>query len=151
MATSTDKLAPRIIVNENEINRKKGKTINPPVTLIFGFAPVGRTCEMVVCNTRTDITREFGFPVSTPEKYFIDSAFRLVDNGATVLMTRLPYDNDQSHKVKYVDYSLEDPISIKDIVTVPQETKTRKKDDRSVTILKEMHELDRRMTQVQRI
>lgn len=151
MATSTDKLAPRIIVNENEINRKKEKTINPPVTLIFGFAPVGRTCEMVVCNTRTDITREFGFPLSTPEKYFIDSAFRLVDNGATVLMTRLPYDNDQSHKVKYVDYRLEDPISIKDIVTVPQETKTRKKDDRSVTILKEMHELDRRMTQVQRI
>ena len=38
-------------------------------------------------------------------------------------MTRLPYDNDQSHKVKYVDYKIEDPIAIKDIVTVPQETR----------------------------
>lgn len=34
-------------------------------------------------------------------------------------MTRLPYDNDQSHTVKYVDYRIEDPISMADIVTVP--------------------------------
>lgn len=66
-------------------------------------------------------------------------------------MTRLPYDNDQSHKVKYVDYKIEDPIAIKDIVTVPQETLMRKKDDKAVTALKEMHGIDNLMTQVQRI
>ena len=66
-------------------------------------------------------------------------------------MTRLPYDNDQSHTVKYVDFKVEDAISMRDIVTVPMETKARKKDDRAVTILKEMHTLDKRMTQVQRI
>ena len=151
MATSTDKLAPRIIVNEHDISPDKVERMNPPITLIFGFAPVGRTCEMVVCNTTDKITREFGSPVSAPEKYFIDSARRMVDNGATVLMTRLPYDNDQSHLVKYVDYKVEDPISIRDIVTVPQETRTRQKDNIAVTMLKEMHELDHRMTQVQRI
>ena len=66
-------------------------------------------------------------------------------------MTRLPYDNDQSHTVKYVDYKVEDPISTMDIVTVPQETAMRKKDDKAVTVLKEMHHLDSKMTQVQRI
>lgn len=66
-------------------------------------------------------------------------------------MTRLPYDNDQSHTVKYVDYKVEEPISISDIVTVPQETKMRKKDDVAVTVLKEMHGIDPLMTQVQRI
>ena len=151
MATSTDKLAPRIIINENDITKKKTEERKPPVTLIFGFAPVGRTCEMVACNTARDISNEFGFPGSAPEKYFVDAATKLVENGATVLMTRLPYDNDQSHTVKYVDYKLEEAISMRDIVTVPQETMTRKKDDVAVTILKEMHDLDHRMTQVQRI
>ena len=66
-------------------------------------------------------------------------------------MTRLPYDNDQSHMVKYVDFKVEDAISMRDIATVPMETKTRKKDDRAVTVLKEMRNLDKRMTQVQRI
>ena len=151
MATSTDKLAPRILIDEHDISPDKVRRLNPPITLLFGFAPVGRTCEMVVCNNSFEIQQEFGFPVSAPEKYFIDSARRLVDSGATVLMTRLPYDNDQSHLVKYIDYKLEDPISTRDIVTVPQETSARQRDDVAVTMLKEMRELDQRMTQVQRI
>ena len=151
MATRTDKLAPRILVNENDIESKVKQRLNKPITLMFGFAPVGRTCEMVVCNNAHDILTEFGSPESTPEKYFIDSALRLVQSGATALMTRLPYDNDQSHIVKYVDFKVGDAISMGDIVTVPMETKARKKDDRAVTILKEMHNLDKRMTQVQRI
>ena len=118
---------------------------------MFGFAPVGRTCEMVVCNNANDILTEFGSPESAPEKYFIDSALRLVQSGATALMTRLPYDNDQSHTVKYVDFKVGEAISMRDIATVPMETKARKKDDRAVTVLKEMHSLDKRMTQVQRI
>jgi len=151
MATRTDKLAPRILVNENDIESKMQQRLNKPITLMFGFAPIGRTCEMVVCNSANDILTEFGSPESAPEKYFIDSALRLVQSGATALMTRLPYDNDQSHTVKYMDFKLEDAISMRDIATVPMETKARDNDDRAVTILKEMHSLDKRMTQVQRI
>lgn len=151
MATDTSKLAPRIIVNENEIFENADRQMNPPVTLLFGFAPIGRTLEMVTCNSIDEITQEFGFPTSAPEKYFIDSAMRLVQSGATVLMTRLPYDNAQSHTVKYVDYKVEEPIALKDITTVPQETQIRYKDNNVVTILKEMHDLDYRMSQVQRI
>ena len=152
MATSsTDKLAPRIIINENEILPPEERIRNHPITLMFGFAPVGRTCEMVACNSAFEIQNEFGFPVSAPEKWFMDAATRVVQNGATVLMTRLPYDNDQSHTVKYVDYKVESPIAMKDIVTVPQETAMRDKDDIAVTILKEMHDIDPMMTQVQRI
>lgn len=151
MATKTDKLAPRILINENDIESKVRQRLNKPITLMFGFAPIGRTCEMVVCNNAEDILTEFGSPESAPEKYFIDSALRLVQSGATALMTRLPYDNDQSHTVKYVDFKVEDPISMMDIATVPMETKTRQRDDRSVTVLKEMHSLDKRMTNVQRI
>lgn len=151
MAIQTDKLAPRILVNENDIESKVAKRLNKPITLMFGFAPIGRTCEMVVCNNANDILTEFGSPESAPEKYFIDSALRLVGTGATALMTRLPYDNDQSHKVKYVDFKVGSPISMRDIATVPMETKTRKTDDRAVTVLKEMHNLDKHMTQVQRI
>lgn len=55
MAISTDKLAPRILVNETDVTYKKNEARNAPVTLIFGFAPIGRTCEMVVCNTEADI------------------------------------------------------------------------------------------------
>jgi hypothetical protein len=40
---------------------------------------------------------------------------------------------------------------MKDLITVPQETKAREKDDVGVTVLKEMHDLDERMTQYQRI
>lgn len=119
MATQTDKLASRIIVNEHDIPSPESRIRRKPVTLLFGFSPIGRTCEMVVCNTIQEITQEFGQPESAPEKYFIDSAERLVQNNATVLMTRLPYDNDQSHTVKYVDYKVENPISTRDIVTVP--------------------------------
>ena len=119
MATTTDKLAPRIIINENEILPPEEKIRNHPITLMFGFAPVGRICEMVVCNSALEIQTEFGFPVSAPEKWFIDAATRVVQNGATVVMTRLPYDNDQSHTVKYVDYRVESPIAMKNIVTVP--------------------------------
>jgi hypothetical protein len=151
MATRTDKLAPRILVNENDIESKVRQRLNKPITLMFGFAPVGRTCEMVVCNNANDILTEFGSPTSAPEKYFIDSALRLVETGATALMTRLPYDNEQSHTVKYVDFKVGKAISMMDIATVPMETKTRKEDDRAVTVLKEMHYLDKHMTQVQRI
>lgn len=151
MAIQTDKLAPRILVNEHDIENTANKRLNKPITLMFGFAPIGRTCEMVVCNNVNDILTEFGSPESSPEKYFIDSALRLVGTGATALMTRLPYDNDQSHTVKYVDFKVDSPISMRDIATVPMETKTRKSDDRAVTVLKEMHYLDNRMTQVQRI
>ena len=151
MATSTDKLAPRIIINENEVFDNAERELNHPVTLIFGFSPIGRTCEMVTCNDTLSITREFGQPTSAPEKYFIDAGLRAVQSGATAIMTRLPYDNDQSHTVKYIDYRLEDPISMRDIITVPQETNARKKDDSSVTVLKELNDIDRRMTQVQRI
>ena len=151
MATSTDKLAPRIIINEHDISQKRRMGRKHPITLIFGFAPLGRMCEMVECNTLKDIQEEFGSPVSAPEKYFIDSAMRLVQNDATVLMTRLPYDNDQAHNVKYIDYRLEDSISMRDIATVPMETKTRQTDDVAVTVLKAMHRVDSRMTQVQRI
>ena len=151
MATRTDKLAPRILVNENDIESKVRQRLNKPITLMFGFAPVGRICEMVVCNNDNDILTEFGSPTSAPEKYFIDSALRLVGSGATALMTRLPYDNEQSHTVKYVDFKLGQPISMKDISTVPMETKTRKDDDRGVTVLKELHRLDKHMTQFQRI
>jgi len=151
MATSTDKLAPRIIINENDISMARAKERKPPVTLIFGFAPKGRTCEMVECNTLAEITQEFGSPDSSPEKYFIDAGLRMVQSGATAIMTRLPYDNDQSHNVKYVDYKLEDAIALSDIYTVPMETKMRQKDNVAVSVLKEMHGIDPTMTQVQRI
>jgi hypothetical protein len=151
MATQTDKLAPRIIINEHDIPANQGKQLKHPITLMFGFSPVGRTCEMVVCNKQSDILQEFGSPTTAPEKFFIDSAIKVVQQNATVLMTRLPYDNQQSHNVKYVDYKVEDAISMKDIATIPSETKMRKKDDIAVTLLKEMHDIDYRMTQVQRI
>ena len=64
------------------------------------------------------------------------------------MMTRLPYDNDQSHTVKYVDFKVENAISTRDIITVPQETALRKTDDKSVTLLKELHDMDSRVTQV---
>ena len=151
MATQTDKLAPRIIINENDVPARSMRDVNPPVTLIFGFAPIGKTCEMVYCNNITEIRNEFGFPTTAPEKYFIDAGMRVVQQGATAIMTRLPYDNDQQHRVKYVDYQLEDPIAMNDLATVPAESKAREKDDAAVTVLKEMHELDHRMTQVQRV
>lgn len=151
MAISTDKLAPRIIINEHDIPAPEQKERKPPVTLMFGFAPIGRTLEMVVCNNSIDISNEFGSPVSAPEKYFIDSATRLVESGATAIMTRLPYDNDQCHNVKYVDFKLEDPIGMIDIASGPAEDKTRERDDVAVTILDEMHELDNSMGQLQRI
>ena len=66
-------------------------------------------------------------------------------------MTRLPYDNPQSHSVKYIDYRIEKPISMYDIATVPMETITRERDDAAVTILKEMHRIDNSMNQLQRI
>ena len=58
MAIQTDKLAPRILVNENDIESKVAKRLNKPITLMFGFAPIGRTCEMVVCNNANDIHNE---------------------------------------------------------------------------------------------
>ena len=146
----TDKLAPRIIINENEINDPQTRIMNSPVTLVFGFAPVGKICEMVACNSTNDISNEFGFPETAAEKYFIDSAIRLVENGATVLMTRLPYDNMQSHEVKYVDYKVGEPIAIKDIATGPMESKVRETDDGGIDILKEMNSLDPRINQYQR-
>lgn len=106
---------------------------------------------MVVCRSSSDISREFGFPVSAPEKYFIDAGMRVVDNGATALMTRLPYDNEQSHMFKYIDYKLEEPISMADIATVARESITRERDNAAVDVLKEMHNLDSNMNQLQRL
>lgn len=151
MAILTDRLAPRIIINENDIPSPEQKERKSPVTLLFGFAPIGKTLEMVVCNNSYEITKEFGSPTSAPEKYFIDAATRLVDSGATTIMTRLPYDNDQCHNVKYVDFKLEEPIGMIDIASGPAEEKTREKDDIAVTILDEMNELDNSMGQLQRI
>ena len=64
MATSTDKLAPRIIINEHAASSGVGgeRRWSKPTTLIFGFSPVGRTCEMVACHSEADIINEFGYP-----------------------------------------------------------------------------------------
>lgn len=78
MAVSTHKLAPRIIINEHDLPTNYAKVRNNPVTMVFGFSPIGRTCEMVVCNTEQEIIEEFGDPRSAPEKYFIDAGLRLV-------------------------------------------------------------------------
>ena len=141
-STSTVKSAPRIIVNEHEIFDKVKRIPKAPVTLVFGFSPIGRTNEMVVCNTVKEISDEFGFPTSSAEKWFVDAAMNVVRNGATALMTRLPYDNFQCHEVKYVDFTIEPSIGLKDLATGHMETKTREKDDIGVTILKEMRNLD---------
>ena len=125
MAIDTSKLAPRIIINEHELPNPRNYAKTKPVTLIFGFAPLGKTLEMVVCNNAVDITNEFGYPSSAAEKYFIDAGMRVVNEGATALMTRLPYDNFAQHNVKYVDYHIEDPIAIKDISTGPKESMVR--------------------------
>lgn len=78
MATDTSKLAPRIIINEHEIDSPLTKEFKEPVTLLFGFSQRGRTNEMVVCNSTLEISNEFGFPVTAPEKYFIDAGARIV-------------------------------------------------------------------------
>lgn len=151
MAILTDRLAPRIIINENDIPEPNKNIRNSPVTLIFGFAPIGRTMDMVVCNSTSDIYQEFGQPESLPEKYFIDSALRVVQSGATALMTRLPYDNSQCNKFKYVEYQVKDPISMHDLATGPMEDNMRDIDDNGVTILKQLNGIDKSMTQFQRI
>lgn len=66
-------------------------------------------------------------------------------------MVRLPYDNFQSHEVKYIDFKVEDPISIADIATGPAESRARDKDESGVSILKELHDIDRSLNQYQRI
>lgn len=147
----TSKLAPRIIVNEHEIFEKRKKSIVSPATLIFGFSPRGKTCEIVECNSAYEVYDEFGQPQSTPEKYFANSAIRLINSGATALMVRLPYDNFQSHEVKYVDYKVEEPIQMGDISTGPAEMKVRQKDNVGVEVLKELHNIDPHMNQFQRI
>ena len=151
MATDTSKLAPRIIINERDLSQKLSKKRQQPITLIFGFSPIGKTCEMVECNETYDIYGEFGYPATAAEKYFIDAGLKVVENGATALMTRLPYDNAQSHTVKCIDYKVETPIALSDLATIPMETKIRKKDNNAVVVLKKMHGLDDRMNQVQRI
>ena len=45
-----------------------------------------------------------------------------------------------------MEYQIEDPIALRDIATIPAETKARENDDYAVTALKEMHYLDERMT-----
>ena len=57
-------------------------------------------------------------------------------------MTRLPYDNFQCHNVKFVDYKIQEPLSIKDITTGPQESKARESDDIGVSVLKELRNID---------
>lgn len=80
MATDTSKLAPRIIINEYAESPGVGnqRPWSKPTTLIFGFSPVGRTCEMVVCHSEADIINEFGYPQSHAEKYFIDAGLKVV-------------------------------------------------------------------------
>lgn len=78
MALDTGRLAPKIIINENEIIDTSKPKPKPPVTLLFGFSPIGRTCELVRCDSVSDVYQEFGYPQSAPEKYFIDSAIRLI-------------------------------------------------------------------------
>lgn len=56
MATDTSKLAPRIIINEHDITASTTIVRNNPITLLFGFSPIGRTCEPVYCNTALEIT-----------------------------------------------------------------------------------------------
>lgn len=148
---NTDRLAPRIVLNEDELNPTPSGKLVQPVVLSMGFSPIGRTNEMVVCNTVNEIYREFGYPTSAPEKWFVDAGVRVVQNGGTALMTRLPYDNFQCHSVRYVDYRLDDPIAWRDIATGPAETQTRLRDDSGVTVLKEMNAVDSRMNQFQRI
>ena len=61
-------------------------------------------------------------------------------------MTRLPYDNFQCHNVKFVDYNVQEPLSIKDITTGPQESKARESDDIGVSVLKELRNIDSSIT-----
>ena len=91
MATRTDKLAPRILINENDIEQKKTRVWKHPTTLIFGFSPIGQTCEMVVCNNAQDITQEFGSPTTAPEKYFIDAGLKVIQNGSTAVIVPLSF------------------------------------------------------------
>ena len=64
MAIQTNKLAPRIIINEYAETAGVGgqRPWSSPTTLIFGFSPVGKTCEMVVCHSEAEIINEFGYP-----------------------------------------------------------------------------------------
>ena len=115
-----------------------------PVCLMFGYAPQGNVNTPMYMNRIEDIEMQFGIPETSLEKYFYNAAVNVVKAGGTALMNRLPYDNAQCNRIKYVRYAVEKPIHRQYIYADGAESEAayREIDDEGIDMLELMHGLD---------
>lgn len=146
--------APGVTVTETDVsNYDVRDRVKPPVTLIFGYSPKGAILDPKYIYTHAQMVSEFGRPEDSLEKYFYNAGVRVLQGGGTPLMVRLPYDNDQANRVKYVRYAVDQPIHLKFIQEYgdKSEEKYREYDNDGVEVLNLMHELDSRLSGYSRI
>ena len=146
--------APGIFTNEIDLSNYDGAPpTKSPVCLMFGFSPKGAVLEPKYMRTIPDVVAEYGLPENTLEKYFYNAAVRTILGGGTALMTRLPYDNAQANTIKYVRYSIEQPVHRDFIYEKGDESEAwfRQLDNEGVDVLNRMHDLDNHMNGFSRI
>lgn len=146
--------APGIFTNEIDLSQYDGPPPTPsPVCLMFGFAPKGDILEPKYMTTVADVEEEYGTPENSLERYFYNAAVRTIAGGGTALMTRLPYDNAQANTIKYVRYSIGDPIHRQFVYEKGEESEAwfRQLDNEGVDVLNKMHDLDSNMNGFSRI
>ena len=146
--------APGISVTERDKSDYSGNgEYKSPVCLVFGFAPKGPFLEANYITSLSQLKSTFGRPEDSLEKYFYNAAVRVIKSGGTALMTRLPYDNAQANTVKYVRYSVEQPIHRQYVYADGDvsEEKYRAVDNDGIDVLNIMHELDDHLNGYSRI
>ena len=151
---STLTKAPGIFTNEIDLSSYVGgPPTRLPVCLMFGFSPKGAILEPKYMRSISDIQTEYGAPETSLEKYFYNAGIRTVLGGGTALMVRLPYDNAQANTIKYVRYSIGNPIHRRFVYEKGERTEAwyRKLDNEGIDTLNKMHELDSNMNGYSRI
>ena len=74
--------------------------------VVCGFAQKGPNLEPRRFIRINDFIATYGYPTNEAERYFYNAADEVLTKGATLLASRLPYDNNAYERVTYCQYEV---------------------------------------------
>jgi len=105
--------APGIQVNEidrSQYDEYDNSLPNSPDCFILGFADKGEDYAIRKINSVETLNNVYGYPQNEAERYFYNGCTEILNQGASLLVAKLPYDNNANGKYTYVDYKIDQNV-----------------------------------------
>ena len=101
MASVNSLGAPGVSIREIDLSQT-APAIQGTYCLVPGFTDQGQELEPMIINTTDDYVATYGQPTNEAERYHFYASQSVLNNGGTLVVSKLPYNNTISENYKFV-------------------------------------------------